>query len=142
PNNPEADEAIFEPNELESIRLGRSFDYIDALTRTGTIQSHNVSVGGGNDRTTFFVSGNFFNDKGVVKLQDYSRYTFRANVDHKINDKIRKSTSTLGTYSERNGENFNSLGSALQEKPHGQTFKEDGSINSPPTQVGLRTTPL
>jgi len=142
PNNPEADEAIFEPNELESIRLGRSFDYIDALTRTGTIQSHNVSVGGGNDRTTFFVSGNFFNDKGVVKLQDYSRYTFRANVDHKINDKIRIGTSTLGTYSERNGENFNPLGGALQENPLGKTFKEDGSINFQPTQDGLRTNPL
>src|SRR5690554_617475 len=142
PNNPEADEAIFEPNELESIALGRSFDYIDALTQTGTIQSHNVSVGGGNDRTTFFVSGNFFNDKGVVKLQDYSRYTFRANVDHKINDKIRIGTSTLGTYSERNGENFNPLGGALQENPLGKTFNDDGSINFQPTQDGLRTNPL
>src|SRR5690606_29607759 len=142
PSTPEADAAIFEPNELESIRLGRSFDYIDALTRTGSIQSHNVSVGGGNDKTTFFVSGNLFKDVGVVKLQDYSRYTLRVNIDHKINDKIRIGTSTLGTYSERNGENFNPLGGALQENPLGKTFNEDGSINFKPTQDGLRTNPL
>src|SRR5690554_249236 len=142
PNSPEADEAIFEPNELESIALGRSFDYIDALTQTGAIQSHNVSVGGGNERTTFFVSGSFFKDKGVVKLQDYSRYNFRANVDHKVNDKIRIGTSTMGSYSERNGENFNPLGGALQENPLGRTFNEDGSINFQPTQDGLRTNPL
>src|SRR5690554_3691543 len=142
PNSPEADEAIFEPNELESIALGRSFDYIDALTQTGAIQSHNLSVGGGNERTTFFVSGSFFKDKGVVKLQDYSRYNFRANVDHKVNDKIRIGTSTMGSYSERNGENFNPLGGALQENPLGKTFNEDGSINFYPTQDGLRTNPL
>jgi len=142
PATPEADEAIFEPNELESIAMGRSFDYIDALTRSGSIQSHNLSVAGGNEKTTFFVSGNWFKDVGVVKLQDYSRYTFRANVDHQINDKIRIGTSTLGTYSERNGENFNPLGGALQENPLGKTFNEDGSINFKPTQDGLRTNPL
>ena len=142
PNNPEADEAIFEPNELESIRLGRSFDYIDALTRRGSIQSHNLSVGGGNEKTTFFVSGNFFKDVGVVKSQDFSRYTLRINIDHKINDKVRIGTSTLGTYSERNGENFNPIGGALQENPLGRTFNDDGSINFQPTQDGLRTNPL
>ena len=142
PATPEADAALFEPNELESIALGRSYDYIDALTRTGSIQSHNLSVAGGNDQTTFFISGNVFRDVGVVKLQDYSRYTFRANIDHKISDKISIGTSTLGTYSERNGENFNPLGGALQENPLGKTFNEDGSINFYPTQDGLRTNPL
>ncbi|MDO9551399.1 TonB-dependent receptor [Rhodonellum sp.] len=136
------DEALFEPNELESIRLGRSFDYIDALTRTGNIQSHQVGVSGGSDKTTFYISGNFFNDVGVVKNQDFSRYSFRANIDHKINDKIRIGTSTLTTYSERNGENFNPLGGALQENPLGKTFNDDGSINFQPTQDGLRTNPL
>lgn len=136
------DEALFEPNELESIRLGRSFDYIDALTRTGNIQSHQVGVSGGSDKTTFYISGNFFNDVGVVKNQDFSRYSFRANIDHKINDRIRIGTSTFTTYSERNGENFNPLGGALQENPLGKTFNDDGSINFQPTQDGLRTNPL
>jgi TonB-linked SusC/RagA family outer membrane protein len=136
------DEALFEPNELESIRLGRSFDYVDALTRTGSIQSHQVGVSGGSDKTTFFISGNFFQDVGVVKNQDFSRYSFRANIDHKINKKIRIGTSTLSTYSERNGENFNPLGGAMQENPLGKTFNDDGSINFQPTQDGLRTNPL
>lgn len=142
PSTPDADATLFEPNELESIALGRSFDYIDALTRNGSIQNHNISVGGGNERTTFFISGNIFNDVGVIKLQNFSRYTFRINLDHKINDKITVGTSTLGTFSERNGENFNPLGGALQENPLGKTFNEDGSLNFFPTQDGLRTNPL
>lgn len=142
PATPEADAALFEPVELDAIAQGRSFDYIDALTRTGTIQSHQIGISGGNDKTTFFISGNIFNDVGVVKLQDFSRYSFRVNLDHKLNDKFRIGTSTLFTYSERNGEFFNPLGGALQENPLGKTFNEDGSLNFFPTQDGLRTNPL
>nr|MBI1229824.1 SusC/RagA family TonB-linked outer membrane protein [Cytophagales bacterium] len=142
PATPEADAALFEPTELEAIAQGRSFDYIDALTRTGSIQSHQIGISGGNDKTTFFISGNIFNDVGVVKLQDFSRYSFRVNLDHKLNDKFKIGTSTLFTYSERNGEFFNPLGGALQENPLGKTFNEDGSLNFFPTQDGLRTNPL
>ena len=142
PSTPEADAALFEPTELEAIAQGRSFDYIDALTRTGSIQSHQIGISGGNDKTTFFVSGNIFNDVGVIKQQDFSRYSFRVNLDHKLNDKFRIGTSTLFTYSERNGEFFNPIGGALQENPLGKTFNEDGSINFFPTQDGLRTNPL
>lgn len=142
PSTPEADAALFEPVELEAIAQGRSFDYIDALTRTGTIQSHQIGISGGNDKTTFFISGNIFNDVGVIKLQDFSRYSFRVNLDHKLNDKFRIGTSTLFTYSERNGEFFNPLGGALQENPLGKTFNEDGTLNFFPTQDGLRTNPL
>ncbi|HSI76998.1 MAG TPA: TonB-dependent receptor [Lunatimonas sp.] len=142
PATPEADAALFEPVELEAIAQGRSFDYIDALTRTGSIQSHQIGVSGGSDKTTFYISGNIFNDVGVVKLQDFSRYSFRVNLDHRITDKFKIGTSTFFTYSERNGEFFNPLGGALQENPLGKTFNDDGSLNFFPTQDGLRTNPL
>ncbi|QDH80220.1 TonB-dependent receptor [Echinicola soli] len=142
PATAEADEALFEPVELEGIAAGRTTDYVGALTRTGAIQSHQVSVSGGSEKTQFFVSGGFFQDKGVVINQDYTRYNFRANIDHKINDKIRFGTSTLVSYSERNGENFNPIGGAMQENPLGKPYDEDGSLIFLPTSDGLRTNPL
>ncbi|MHA7128738.1 SusC/RagA family TonB-linked outer membrane protein [Algoriphagus namhaensis] len=142
PSTPAADATIFEPVELESIALGRSTDYVGGLLRTGAIQSHQVGVSGGNEKTTFFVSGNFFKDKGVVINQDFTRYTFRINLDHKINDKFSIGTSTLLSYSERNGENFNPLGGALQENPLGVPFDEDGNLIFLPTSDGLRTNPF
>ncbi|AWW32667.1 SusC/RagA family TonB-linked outer membrane protein [Echinicola strongylocentroti] len=142
PATAEADAALFEPVELEGIAEGRTSDYVDALTRTGTIQSHQVSVSGGSEKTQFFVSGGFFQDKGVVKNQDFTRYNFRANVDHKINDKIRFGTSTLVSYSERNGEDFNPIGGAMQENPLGKPYDEDGNLIFLPTSDGLRTNPL
>ncbi len=141
PATPEADALIFEPVELEGIRQGRSTDYPDALLRTGTINNYQVGVSGGTQKTQFNLSGNFFQDKGVVKNQDFTRYTFRVNLDHKISDKLSFGTSTLAVYSLRNGEDFNPLGGALDENPLGKPFDDEGNLIFLPTQDGLRTNP-
>jgi TonB-linked SusC/RagA family outer membrane protein len=107
-----ADDAkIFEPRELASIAAGRSTDYVNGMLRAGAIQSHQVGVSGGSENTQFNISGNFFNDIGVVKMQDFSRYTFRVNLDHRINRNVKIGLSTLVVNSIRNGENLNILGS-------------------------------
>jgi len=138
-----ADDAkIFEPRELESIATGRSTDYVAGMLRTGAIQSHQVSVSGGSEKTTFNISGNFFQDIGVIKVQDFSRYTFRVNLDHKINDKIKIGLSTLVVNSIRNGENLNILGGAMQENPLGEPYDKDGNLVFLPTNDGLRTNPF
>lgn len=142
PATPAADESLFEPIELDGIATGRSTDYVGGLLRNGAIQSHQVGVSGGSDKTTFFVSANYFNDKGVIINQDYTRYTFRANIDHQLNNKIKFGTSTLVSFSERNGENFNPLGGALAENPLGKPYDEDGNLIFLPTSDGLRTNPF
>jgi TonB-linked SusC/RagA family outer membrane protein len=136
------DAKIFEPRELTSIATGRSTDYVDGMLRTGAIQSHQVSVSGGSEKTTFNISANFFNDIGVVKTQDFSRYTFRVNLDHKINDKIKIGLSTLIVNSIRNGENLNLLGGAMQENPLGEPYDKDGNLVFLPSNDGLRTNPF
>ncbi|MEB2774103.1 TonB-dependent receptor [Algoriphagus sp. D3-2-R+10] len=142
PATPASDESLFEPIELDGLATGRSTDYVGGLLRNGAIQSHQIGISGGSDKTTFFVSGNFFKDKGVIINQDYTRYTFRANIDHRINKKIKFGTSTLVSYSERNGENFNPLGGALAENPLGKPYDEDGNLIFLPTSDGLRTNPF
>lgn len=142
PSTEVSDGRIFEPVEMEGIALGRTTDYVAGLMRQGSIQSHQVGVSGGNDKTTFFISGNYFKDVGVIQNQDFSRSTFRVNLDHKISKKISIGTSTLFTMSERNGENFNPIGGALQENPLGKPFDENGNIIFQPTSDGLRTNPF
>ncbi len=137
-----ADAKIFEAVELESIKNGRSTDYVDYLLREGFVQSHQLDASGGNEKTQFFISGNLFKDVGVVKNQDFTRGTFRLNLDHKINDKIKFGTSTTAVYSIRNGENFNPIGGAMQENPLGKPFDDAGALIFLPTSDGLRTNPI
>lgn len=142
PATEEADKRLFEPVELESIALGRSTDYVAGLMRQGNIQSHQIGVSGGDAKTTFFISGNYFKDMGVIINQDFTRYTFRINLDHKITKNVSIGTSTLFTMSERNGENFNPIGGALQENPLGKPYDDEGNIIFTPTSDGLRTNPF
>lgn len=138
----DADAKIFENVELESIKLGRSTDYVDAMLRSGAIQNYQIGVSGGSEKTTFNISGNFFQDIGIVKKQDFSRGTFRINLDHKINDKLRIGMSSLAVYSKRNGEFYNPLGGAMQENPLGKPYDDQGNLIFLPTLDGLRTNPL
>ena len=138
----DADAKIFETVELESIKLGRSTDYVDAMLRSGAIQNYQIGVSGGSEKTTFNISGNFFQDIGIVKKQDFSRGTFRINLDHKINDKLRIGMSSLAVYSMRNGEFYNPIAGAMQENPLGKPFDDQGNLIFLPTSDGLRTNPL
>lgn len=142
PATAEADAKLFEPVELESISLGRSTDYIDLMVREGFIQSHQIGVSGGSEKTQFYLSGNLFKDKGIVIGQDFTRNTFRVNLDHRINKRIKIGTSTLAVYSLRNGENFNPIFGAMAENPLGKPYDDNGNLIFLPTSDGLRTNPI
>lgn len=137
-----ADSKLFEAVELDGIANNRSTDYQSYLLRQGNIQSHQVGVQGGNEKTQFSISGNFFRDVGIVKNQDFTRYTFRVNLDHQISSRIKVGISTLGVYSLRNGENFNPLGGSYAENPLGKPYDDNGNLIFLPTTDGQRTNPI
>lgn len=136
------DAALFEPIELDGITKGRTTDYQSYLLRTGSIQSHQIGVSGGSEKTQFAISGNYFKDVGIVKNQDFTRYTFRVNLDHQITKRIKLGTSSLGVYSLQNGEIFNPYGGALAENPLGKPYDDNGNLIFLPTSDGLRTNPI
>jgi TonB-dependent starch-binding outer membrane protein SusC len=64
-------------------------DYIDAIMRDGIIQSHSISVSGGDGKTHYFISGNYFDQEGIIKGSDYNRVSSRINVDTEIKKWLR-----------------------------------------------------
>lgn len=142
PATPEADAKLFEPIELDGLAKGRSTNYQDYILRQGAIQSHQLGVMGGDKKTQFAISANYFNDKGIIHNQDFTRYSFRLNLDHQITPNIKVGTSTLLVYSERNGETFNPLGVTLRENPLGKPYDDNGNLIFLPTSDGLQTNPI
>ncbi len=137
-----ADSKLFEPIEIDGIAKNRTTDYQSYLLRQGHIQSHNVSVLGGAEKTQFGLSVGYFNDVGIIKNQDFTRYNFRLAIDHQINNKLRVGVTTLAAYSLQNGDNFNPYGGALQENPLGRPYDDNGNLIFLPTSDGLRTNPI
>lgn len=64
---------------------GEVTDWIGAVTRTGIQTQHNLSVSGGTDKLRYLVSGNAFLQDGIIKNNDFKRYTLRVNLDQKFN---------------------------------------------------------
>jgi TonB-linked SusC/RagA family outer membrane protein len=75
-------------------------DWQDALFRNAPIQNHDISVSGANESIRYFLSGNFFNQKGIVVGSDFKRYSFRVNLETTLGNKINLGLNLNPSYSE------------------------------------------
>ena len=137
-----ADSKLFEPVELDGIANNRTTDYQDLILQKGFQQNHSLGVQGGNEKTSFYISGSYFRDKGISYGLDYTRMSLRANVDHNINDNLKVGLSSYTMYSIRNGANLNPYGFTLQQNPLGKSLDSLGNIIFAPTNDALLTNPL
>lgn len=79
----------YDPSRLKST------DWLSYGLRTGSMQDHQVSVRGGTDKTKILLSADYFNNVGVIRDQDYTRYSVRVNVDHNITRAIKVGTQSV-----------------------------------------------
>ncbi|MDN3584687.1 TonB-dependent receptor [Mucilaginibacter flavus] len=73
-----------------SDQKGANTDWQKEVSRTGSSQNHNVSLGGGTDQTLYSASVNYFDDKGILKGSKLSRLTSKAAIEQKsFNDHLK-----------------------------------------------------
>lgn len=84
---------------------GENTDWQDYVLRRGTVQQHNLSIRGGSDATQYFFSLGLSDQESAVRQNDLSRYSFRANVDHTIAERIKIGTSLSYSLTETRGLN-------------------------------------
>ena len=131
-----------DPNVAAGIAEGRNTQYQDLILRTGLIQNHTIGVQGGNEKTAFYISAGYFQDKGITELLDFTRYSLRANIDHHINKRLKVGLSSYMMNSVRNGENLNPYSNTLNANPLGTPYNEDGTLLFEPTNDALLSNPL
>ena len=78
----------FTTTDLDSLRKINT-NWQDEITQTGITNSHQLSASGGNDKTSFFVSGAMFNQTGTVKKTGLKRYSGRMNLTHSANQNLK-----------------------------------------------------
>lgn len=74
-------------------------DWWDVIMRTGSVQNHNVSVSGSNEKSNFFISIGMMDQKGLQIENDYSRYNARFNYDYKIRNNMNVGVRFNGNWS-------------------------------------------
>ncbi|NIG55315.1 TonB-dependent receptor [Chitinophaga sp. Cy-1792] len=78
--------------------LGQGVNWQDMIFRDAPMQNHQVTVSGGNEKTQFALSGNYFKQDGIVISSDFTRYSFRLNFDHRVSNAVKVGASVLTSY--------------------------------------------
>jgi TonB-linked SusC/RagA family outer membrane protein len=87
-------------NEFSGTNVqGIDTDWMDEILQTAPTSNTELSVSGGNDKTRYFISGNYYKMDGVVKSTSYDRYSGRVNVDHKLLSNLTIGAGVSLTYS-------------------------------------------
>jgi len=121
--------------------LGEGTDWQDAIFRQAPIESHQLSITGGNDKTKYYTSINYFNQEGIVINTDFRRYGMRLNLDHKFSDKFKIGNNINFSNSLENvvlNDVANGvISTALQQSPDIPVRLSDGSFGAPNQDAGL-----
>jgi TonB-linked SusC/RagA family outer membrane protein len=72
--------------------------HIEEIFRTAPLQSHELSVSGGNEQTKWIISGNLFDQDGIIKGTDYNKASIRSNINTKIRNWLDLDVTATGGY--------------------------------------------
>jgi TonB-linked SusC/RagA family outer membrane protein len=73
----------------DAASLGEGTNWTKEVTRVAPYNNHTISVSGGVPSLRYYVSGNYANQKGVIKASGFERYQGRLNLDKTFSQKLR-----------------------------------------------------
>ena len=81
----------------------KTYEWQDVVFQKGQYRQADLQMSGGNEKTKFFISGQYLDQSGIIIGNRLERMTARMNVDHKANDwlTIGLTTNFARTYNRR-----------------------------------------
>lgn len=74
---------------LEDYKNVKSIDWQDYILQVAPVQSYSLNVSGGNLQTRYNGTFSVFDQDGVIKNSNYSRYQGRMSLDQKVTEKVK-----------------------------------------------------
>ena len=124
----------FSDETVEKYRTGQlpSTDwYKEALTGSGFEHQHNLSLSGGNDKTTYNMYLGYLSQDGVTKDLDYNRINARMNITSQINKYITlglNASGYRGTKQDAWSEYTQVIQGISRSHPTDPVYDEDGNF--------------
>ena len=123
----------FTQAQIDSI--GTGVDWQDEIFQSAPIANYQLSMSGGDENTQYAMTAGYFTQDGVVKNSDFDRYSFRINLDKRVNDRLKVGNSlSINRTNTNQSRTDGSLGSAglvtiaaLQFPPIVPIRNKDGS---------------
>ncbi|WP_316778509.1 TonB-dependent receptor [Pedobacter antarcticus] len=112
--------------EQQNYEAGITTDWLKKIQQQGFIQNHTMSISGGNEDVKYYISGDYFSQKGVIKGYQNERGSIRSNIDAKITDYLSAGLN-LNLVTNNSDGGRASLKQASEVSPYGRFKNPDGT---------------
>jgi TonB-linked SusC/RagA family outer membrane protein len=124
--------------------VGKGTDWQDEVFRQAPIQNYQLSVTGGENKTRYAISGNYYDQAGIILNSYFKRYTLRANIDREVTSRLNVGLSMQAAYTKSNASRTETDGgassgvtnAAINYAPvfpvyneNGRYFRDQGPLN-------------
>ena len=100
--------------ERDNYLAGNEINWYEEITQLAPIQNYNLSLSGKSDRSSYFISGSYTNEEGILKNDQFQRLTLHTNVESKVTDWF-----TLGLISSYSYRDYSGLETLLNDARRG-----------------------
>ena len=124
---------VYSDNDIQNNKIDT--DWQREVFRTAPTFDLGLSVRGGTGKSRYYISGNYFNQEGIVIGSDFRRYNLRMNYDFRINKRLSFETGNSFAYSANNrvegDQTLNGpLPNAISMPSIYPVYNSDGSYNN------------
>ena len=82
---------------------GEGTNWQDVIYRNGQLQNYQMSISGGTDKISYYLSGTYFDQKGIVIGSEYKRYSFTSNITAKVLNWVNVGANIYSQNTSRDG---------------------------------------
>jgi TonB-linked SusC/RagA family outer membrane protein len=107
--------------------LKTNTNWWDEAFRTGFVNNHTISASGGSEKTTFYVSANYYKEQGTQIENDKTGYNFRANLQTQLTKRLSAKVLFNGAFNKDNYANSNTLYDAYNNLPFDPAYDGEGN---------------
>nr|WP_199157750.1 TonB-dependent receptor [Pedobacter sp. ASV2] len=111
--------------------LGEGTNWYDQILRTAAVTNHQLSISGGTEKSTYNFSLGYLDQDGIVKNNNYKRYTVRLANDFQIFEPLKIGYNLAGTYSKSKDAPSSIFRAMYAASPVVPVFNADGSYGDP-----------
>lgn len=134
-------EEVLNQSEIENWKNGIETDWQDLIFKTALTNSHQLSVSGGTEKTTYMASISRLSQDGIVRDTGIKRTNIALNITQQLGSWLSIGMSTQAVQKEYGGEQAG-ISDAISQSPYGKVYNTDGSLVSYPMDQTLHPNPL
>lgn len=119
------EEFNYDKSWSEYYNFNKNTDWVKEVSQFGWTHDHNLSVSGGGEKALYRISGNYYNQTGIVLKQKLDRFSTRMNLDYAVSDRIKFMSEFSFTYTDQDKNYDRLLEIAYKKMPNLSVYKYD-----------------